>query len=96
MTSKARGEMDRLSPDVVKPTAKSATDLAAFELRQREVVTALRTVVPERVVLFNEEDRRPYECDGLASYWQSETETPVRHWIELIDEALSGVASRAG
>ena len=37
---------------------------------QRTVVDALRAVLPERCVLFNEEDTRPYECDGLAAYAQ--------------------------
>lgn len=35
---------------------------------QRTVVDALRAVLPERSVLFDEEDTRPYECDGLAAY----------------------------
>lgn len=38
--------------------------------RQREVVAALRRVLPEECVLYNEEDTRPYECDGLAAYRQ--------------------------
>src|SRR3954470_3876102 len=38
--------------------------------RQREVVAALRALLPERCVLFNEEDTRPYECDGLSAYRQ--------------------------
>jgi glycolate oxidase len=38
--------------------------------RQREVVAALRRFLPEGCVLFNEEDTRPYECDGLAAYRQ--------------------------
>src|SRR3954470_11154284 len=38
--------------------------------RQREVVAALRALLPERCVLFDEEDTRPYECDGLAAYRQ--------------------------
>jgi glycolate oxidase len=38
--------------------------------RQREVVAALRAVLPAGCVLFNEEDTRPYECDGLAAYRQ--------------------------
>ena len=38
--------------------------------RQRDVVAALRAVVPARCVLFDEEDTRPYECDGLAAYRQ--------------------------
>lgn len=38
--------------------------------RQREVVDALRRVVPAHCVLCDEEDTRPYECDGLAAYRQ--------------------------
>lgn len=38
--------------------------------RQREVVAALKAVVPVQCVLFDEEDTRPYECDGLAAYRQ--------------------------
>jgi glycolate oxidase len=42
-----------------------------FDLaRQREVVAALRAQLPERCILFNEEDTRPYECDGLTAYRQ--------------------------
>ena len=44
---------------------------AAFSLsRQREVVFALREQLPAHAVLFNEEDTRPYECDGLSAYRQ--------------------------
>lgn len=38
--------------------------------RQRAVVDALRAALPAHCVLFNEEDTRPYECDGLAAYRQ--------------------------
>ena len=38
--------------------------------RQQEVAHALRAVVPAQCVLFNEEDTRPYECDGLAAFRQ--------------------------
>jgi glycolate oxidase len=38
--------------------------------RQREVVAALRALLPDGCVLFNEEDTRPYECDGLSAYRQ--------------------------
>eukprot|EP01037_Dinobryon_pediforme_P031747 gene31747-36383_t len=37
---------------------------------EREVVAALKVVVPPHCVLFDEEDTRPYECDGLAAYRQ--------------------------
>jgi glycolate oxidase len=36
--------------------------------RRHEVVAALRTQLPERCILFDEEDTRPYECDGLTAY----------------------------
>ncbi len=38
--------------------------------RQTEVARALRRVLPESSVLFNEEDTRPFECDGLTAYRQ--------------------------
>ncbi len=38
--------------------------------RQREVVAALRALMPAHCVLFDEEDTRPYECDGLAAFRQ--------------------------
>ena len=36
--------------------------------RQRATVRALRAFLPERSVLWQEEDTRPYECDGLTAY----------------------------
>ena len=38
--------------------------------RRRQVAGALRAVLPERCVLHDPEDTRPYECDGLAAYRQ--------------------------
>ncbi|HEY4637039.1 MAG TPA: FAD-binding protein, partial [Burkholderiales bacterium] len=38
--------------------------------RQRAVAQALRALLPERAVLWQEEDTRPYECDGLTAYRQ--------------------------
>ena len=38
--------------------------------RQREVVAALRAFLPGPSVLFDGEDVRPYECDGLTAYRQ--------------------------
>lgn len=45
-------------------------DLPFTVAHQREVVAALRTVLPGDCILFNEEDTRPYECDGLSAYRQ--------------------------
>jgi glycolate oxidase len=43
---------------------------AALPARQREVAQALRAFLPARAVLHEEEDTRPYECDGLTAYRQ--------------------------
>jgi glycolate oxidase len=37
-------------------------------VRQAEVARALRAFLPERCVLWQGEDTRPYECDGLTAY----------------------------
>jgi glycolate oxidase len=37
-------------------------------VRQAGVARALRAFLPERSVLWREEDTRPYECDGLTAY----------------------------
>jgi glycolate oxidase len=39
-------------------------------LRQAEVVGRLKARLPEASVLFQTEDTRPYECDGLSAYRQ--------------------------
>jgi len=53
--------------------------------RQSEVVRRLRKFLPAHAVLFNDEDTRPYECDGLTAYRRApmvvalpETEEQVR------------------
>jgi glycolate oxidase len=46
--------------------SKPRIDLA----RQRQVVAELRAFMPERAVLFRDEETRPYECDGLSAYRQ--------------------------
>ena len=38
--------------------------------RQHEVATALREFLPPASVLFETEDVRPYECDGLSAFRQ--------------------------
>ncbi|AMP03248.1 FAD linked oxidase, C-terminal domain protein [Collimonas pratensis] len=35
------------------------------------MVAALRALLPAHALLYNDEDTRPYECDGLAAYRQS-------------------------
>jgi len=54
------------------------------------VVAALRAFLPERALLYEEEDTRPYECDGLTAYRQlpmvvalPETEEQVRQILQV-------------
>src|SRR3954470_18787881 len=54
------------------------------------VVRALRSFLPERALLHEEEDTRPYECDGLTAYRQlpmvvalPETEEQVERILRL-------------
>ncbi len=58
--------------------------------RRHEVARALRGFLPARAVLFEEEDTRPYECDGLTAYRQlpmvvalPETEEQVRRVLQV-------------
>ncbi|MDQ5850372.1 MAG: FAD-binding protein [Pseudomonadota bacterium] len=58
-------------------------------VRQHEVAVALRAFLPARAVLYEEEDTRPYECDGLTAYRQlpmvvalPETEEQVRQVLK--------------
>ncbi|MEO6917925.1 MAG: FAD-linked oxidase C-terminal domain-containing protein [Collimonas sp.] len=49
----------------------SAAEPTFDPARQQQVVAALRSLLPPQALLFNDEDTRPYECDGLAAYRQS-------------------------
>jgi glycolate dehydrogenase FAD-linked subunit len=58
-------------------------------VRQHEVAAALRAFLPAHAVLYEEEDTRPYECDGLTAYRQlpmvvalPETEEQVRQVLK--------------
>ncbi|MBC3917824.1 FAD-binding protein [Undibacterium sp. CY18W] len=42
----------------------------AISSRQQALVQALRRQLPAHCILYDEEDTRPYECDGLAAYRQ--------------------------
>lgn len=48
----------------------ATTEHPFTQSRQAEVADALRKVLPSRSVLFDAEDTRPYECDGLAAFRQ--------------------------
>jgi glycolate oxidase len=69
--------------------------------RQREVVAALRGVLPAHCVLWRDEDTRPYECDGLTLYRQlpmcvvlPETEAQVQQVLRLCSRMKVPVVPR--
>jgi glycolate oxidase len=51
---------------MIAPVEKAPVDLA----RQHAVANALRAFLPSASVLFEPEDVKPYECDGLSAYRQ--------------------------
>src|SRR5687768_6556408 len=69
--------------------------------RQRRVVAALRDFLPASAVLFDHEDVKPYECDGLSAYRQvpmvvamPETEEQVSRILKLCHEMRVPVVAR--
>jgi glycolate oxidase len=44
-----------------------AEQIAVDFARQRRVVAELRRFLPEPAILFDHEDVKPYECDGLTA-----------------------------
>jgi len=69
--------------------------------RQREVARALRAFLPARAVLWEEEDTRPYECDGLTAYRQlpmvialPETEEQVQRVLKTCSSLGAPVVPR--
>src|SRR5499426_1028072 len=74
-----------------------AVDLA----RQRRVVDALRAFLPGPAILFDHEDVKPYECDGLTAYRQvpmvvvlPETEEQVCRILRTCHELRVPVVAR--
>src|SRR3989440_3254027 len=70
-------------------------------VRQHEVAAALRAFLPARAVLFDEEDTRPYECDGLTAYRKlpmvvalPETEEQVQRILKTCAQAGVPVVPR--
>ena len=66
------------------PEPPAALTTAERAARQREVVAALRGLLPTHALLWHSEDTAPYECDGLTAYRERplavalpETETQV-------------------
>ncbi len=65
----------------------------AHGTRQREVAVALRAFLPQRAVLFEEEDTRPYECDGLTAYRQLPMVVALPETEEQVQRVLQTCAA---
>ena len=96
-------QIHRQIDDAGSAGADEALDLEfAFDVeRQRAVVAALKAFLPERCVLWREEDTRPYECDGLTMYRQlpmvvalPETENQVAHIARVCFEMQVPIVPR--
>ena len=66
---------------------------AALPARQREVARALRAFLPARAVLYEEEDTRPYECDGLTAYRQLPMVVALPETEEQVQRVLQACAA---
>src|SRR3989440_1589015 len=62
-------------------------------VRQHEVAAALRAFLPARAVLFDEEDTRPYECDGLTAYRQVPMVVALPETEEQVQRVLKTCAA---
>jgi glycolate oxidase len=70
-------------------------------LRKAEALSRLRQHLPEASVLFDPEDTRPYECDGLSAYRElpgvvalPENEEQVRHVLRVCNDLGVPVVAR--
>src|SRR5690606_28152391 len=84
----------------VSPTSAERSQPVDID-RQRRLVAALRTFLPEEAVLFREEDTRPYECDGLTLFRQlpmvvtlPDSEEQVQRILQLCHEQRIPVVPR--
>ena len=53
-----------------------------------ELLSRLRKLLPEDAVLYNDEDLRPYECDGLSAYRQTPWLVVLPTRIEQVQEVM--------
>ncbi len=79
----------------------STTAAAVDRARQQDVVGALAAFLPERALLYEQEDVQPYECDGLSAYRQlpmvvtlPETEAEVQRILEICHTLRVPVVAR--
>jgi len=61
--------------------------------RQAEVARTLRAFLPEQAVLWEEEDTRPYECDGFTAYRQLPMVVALPETEEQVQRILKSCAA---
>jgi glycolate oxidase len=84
------------------PCMTTIVDAVPVDLaRQRRVVELVRAFLPEPAVLFDHEDVKPYECDGLTAYRQvpmvvvlPETEDQICRVLKTCHELKVPVVAR--
>lgn len=55
---------------------------------KKEIIRALRDILPEDAVLFEEEDLHPYECDGLSAYRRLPMAVALPSTVDQVQEIL--------
>src|SRR5258708_9380614 len=69
------------------PVAMPVPDEAVLK-RRREIVRALRTMVPAEGVIDTERERRPYQSDGLTAYRQLPMVVVLPHTMDQVAAVL--------
>jgi len=69
--------------------AQSIPALAPSRERKSAVVTALRAILPGECVLSQDEELRPYECDGLTAFRQMPVAVVLPRTERQISEILA-------
>ncbi|NNG13582.1 MAG: FAD-binding oxidoreductase, partial [Gammaproteobacteria bacterium] len=71
-------------------TMKKALEDKAFRGERQALVSALGAALPRQSILSDEEDLKPYECDGLSAYRSTpfvvvlpETVDEVQHILRI-------------
>ena len=59
-----------------------------MDLDRASLIAALRAVLPADALLEQEEERRPYECDGLSAYRQLPYVVALPHTVEQVQAVL--------
>jgi len=59
-----------------------------MKANKKEIIRALRDILPEDSVLFEEEDLHPYECDGLSAYRRLPMAVALPSTVDQVQEIL--------